>query len=491
MDKTISKLLDNKYENLVQFNVVNTTQNPVLLDLFNTSEGLSTIPSSLTYIYPPNTIFNSFGTPIGLDTFYDLANNTITGDVYASFGSSNIQKYDSNGVLISTLNILGSISIRRINYNSNNNNLYACDNINGDVYVINCNTFTLVTTITTSFTGVFYSSFDSVNNNIYYSNNTPSIMSVNCNTNTSITISSTYIFNLDFVEYNSINNQIYIGTSVNSCVIYDIATSTFSAPILSFPTSTRTLNYNPLNNFMYVGSFSTSDVYVIDCNTNTIISTINIGGVLPFAFAFDYNLNNFYISSLTTDVALINCNSNTLINTITNTSASIGIVYSGINNSTYFVSQGTNDIQQITTIGVTATPYYISGSANYNAFVNNLNNEPIFIDEVRILTQNLTQLNNQVQFTKIDSNGNQIFFAEFPINKIDIEQNNNIAELKLNGLVFDGRTYINQYQLNAYESMSFEIYYKQLDLTTATDTFPIFFKPKVQLKEYIKKELNL
>jgi YVTN family beta-propeller protein len=491
MEKKIQKLLDNKYENLVQFNVANTTSNPIFVDLFNTSD-LSVIPNTSTYIYPPNTIFNSFGTPIGLDTFQDLANNPITGDVYASFGSSNVQKYDSNGVLISTLNILGSIAISRINYNSNNNNLYASDNANGDIYVINCNTFTLITTITTSFTGVFISSFDSVNNSIYYTNNTTSILSVNCNTNTSITIGSPYIFNLNFVEYNSINNQLYIGTSVNSCVIYDISTTTFSPPILSFPTSTRTFNYNYFNNFMYVGSLSTSDVYVIDCNTNTIISTINIGGILPLLFAFDYNLNNFYISSFTNNVALINCNSNTLVNTITNPSPSIGIVYSNINNSIYFVSQGTNDIQQITTTGITTTSYYISGSANYNAFVNNLNSEPVQIQMIRLLVQNQEQLYNQFQLTKIDSDGNQIFLPDFPINKIDTNQEQgNISEIELKDVIFDGRTYINQYQLNAYESISFEIYYKQLDLTSATLTLPIFFKPKVQLKEYIKKELNL
>ena len=39
--------------------------------------------------------------------------------------------------------------------------------------------------------------------------------------------------------------------------------------------------------------------------------------------------------------------------------------------------------------------------------------------------------------------------------------------------------------------VSFEIYYTQLDLTSASATFPIFFKPKIQLKDYIKNELNL
>ena len=134
-----------------------------------------------------------------------------------------------------------------------------------------------------------------------------------------------------------------------------------------------------------------------------------------------------------------------------------------------------------------ATPFFIGGSTNYNTFVNSLNFEPIFIDEIRILTQNQTQLYNQVQFTKIDSNGNQIFFPEFPINEVSAyQQQGNIASLKLNGLVFDGRTYINQYVINPNQVVSFEIYYKQLDLTSASPSFPIFFKPKIQLIDYIK-----
>jgi hypothetical protein len=134
----------------------------------------------------------------------------------------------------------------------------------------------------------------------------------------------------------------------------------------------------------------------------------------------------------------------------------------------------------------------ITGSSDYNYFVNNLNNEPVFIQMIRLLVQNQEQLFNQLQFTKIDANGNQLFFPELPITKIDTDQEQgNIASIDMKNLVFDGRTYINQYQLNVFESVSFEIYYKQLDLTSVKPNLPMFFKPKVQLKEYIKKELNL
>jgi hypothetical protein len=489
MEKKISKLLENKYENLVQFNVVNTTPNPISVSLFNTSQSLSNVPTSPTYTNQSNTVFNSFGTPVGLTFFQDLATNTNTGQLYASFSSTYIQKYDSSGILISTLNVVGSSQISILNYNPNDNNLYAYDN-NGLVFVIDCNTFTSTATVIVGMPNAFDSAFDSVNNTIYYTDGGTVIVALNCTTNTIFFINS--IYNLEFLDYNSTSNELYIGTSIGTCIIYDITTSTFSPTIITFPTITRTVNYNPLNNSMYVGSKFFSDVYVVDCNTNTIVSTINLGGVIPFLFAFDYTQNNFYISSFSTNVAVINCTSNSLISTIVNPSLTIGISFDDLSNSVYFVSQGTNNIQQVTTTGITATPYYISGSVNYNYFLNNLNNEPVKIQMIRLFVQNQEQLYNQLQLTKIDSNGNQIFLPDFPINQVStMQQQGNIGEISLKDVVFDGRTFINQYQLNGNETISFEIYYTQLDLTSASVTFPIFFKPKIQLKEYIKKELNL
>ena len=208
---------------------------------------------------------------------------------------------------------------------------------------------------------------------------------------------------------------------------------------------------------------------------------------------YDSVENNIYWGTTLGYILVISCTNNLIIyNFFVGSSVITTGVYNALQNSVYFSLPFLSLMYQITTIGVTTTPYYISGSANYNAFVNNLNNEPIEIQMIRLLVLNQDQLYNQLQLTTIDSNGNQIFLPDFPINKIDINQEQgNISEIELKDVVFDGRTYINQYQLNPYESLSFEIYYIQLDLTTATPTYPIFFKPKIQLKEYIKKELNL
>jgi hypothetical protein len=235
-------------------------------------------------------------------------------------------------------------------------------------------------------------------------------------------------------------------------------------------------------------------VDIVDTLTDTAIVSINIPAYNNFNTYFSAInpvTNQLFITNFvntTKKIAIIDCNTNTLnsVQILSNiTGQTTGVIYNSFTAS-MFISGSLYSV-----VTFTATPFFIGGSVNYNTFVNSLNNEPIFVDEIRLLTQNLTQLNNQVQFTKIDSSGNQIFFPEFPINKIDIEQNNNIANIQLYGLVFDGRTYINQYVINPNQIVSVEIYYKQLDRFSATITFPIFFKPKIQLKEYIKKELNL
>ena len=196
--------------------------------------------------------------------------------------------------------------------------------------------------------------------------------------------------------------------------------------------------------------------------------------------------NQIFISDISgigaKQYSVIDCNTNTLIstNTLSGSGDTYGVIYNPLTDSIYISGS------LFSVVTFTATPFFIGGSTNYNTFVNSLNYEPIFVDEIRILTQNLTQLNNQVQFTKIDSNGNQVFFPEFPINKIDVDQNNNIANIILDGMVFDGRTYINQYVINANQIVSFEIYYKQLELFSASYSFPIMFKSKVSLKKYIE-----
>lgn len=486
MDKKIQKLLDNKYENLVQFNVTNTTSNSIFLDLFNTSD-LSVVPNVPTYIYPPNSVQSTFGSTSS--QFSAIASN---GFLYTDDASTNILVYDTNNnnTLITTISLFGFIvGTGYITYNSINNRIYVSDIATPKIIVINCSSNTINSTIFISATAIT-STFNFINNSLYLTS-VSSIIVVDIFTNseiTSIPIASTYI------SFNSTNNLIYTSDSTsNNVSIIDCNTNTFVGIIaLNNPAY---IQYCPNNNFLYIANNGGVEIAIINASNNLLVNTLTIPlgiGILTFS-VYDNVENNIYWGTTLGYNLVISCTNNLIIdNFFVGSSVITTGVYNALQNSVYFSLPFLSLMYQITTIGVTTTPYYISGSANYNAFVNNLNNEPIEIQMIRLLVLNQDQLYNQLQLTTIDSNGNQIFLPDFPINKIDINQEQgNISEIELKDVVFDGRTYINQYQLNPFESLSFEIYYIQLDLTTATPTYPIFFKPKIQLKEYIKKELNL
>jgi uncharacterized delta-60 repeat protein len=369
-------------------------------------------------------------------------------NVFYGVTNALLYQFQNDGTyIINTFATLGGISIK---YNSNNNYLYILQGT--QIKVFDCVTNTPVTNISLGGSSSTILSEVTPSNEIYYFDNTLNLLQkIHCSTNTIVPIN------------------------------------------LSLPNIFTSNGLPYYNGYLYVYSNSTNIIDIVDTNTDTYFNSITI----PLSYTFNplYSAinpvtNQLFITdfNLNRQFAVIDLLTNTLVsvNTLSGVGGTYGIIYNQLTNSMYISGS------LFSVVTFTATPFFIGGSTNYNTFVNSLNFEPIFVEEIRILTQTQTQLYNQLQFTKIDSNGNQIFFGEFPITKVDVNQEQgNIAELKLNGLVFDGRTYINQYVINPSEIVSFEIIYKQLDRFSATPTFPIFFKPKVQLKEYIKKELNL
>jgi hypothetical protein len=482
MDESVKKILDEKDENLVQFNVTNITSNPVFLNLFSTFT-LSVIPTSPSYSYSPNSVIGNtgIGSPMNYIT---LANN---GLIYAS------DIFSNDIVIINpTTNLtIGSIPLGDdfsgwITYNPINNTLYN-NSITNIVTCIDCNTNTILTTIVVISPN--QSAFNSQQNTLYATTST-NIVVIDCNTNTIIT---TIPVISNYIAYNSTNNLIYTTTSAsNDISIIDCATNTLIG-VLTFNLPTI-LFYISSTNTLYFGNNGGTELGILDCATNTLISSTIIPvitGLLESA-SLDTNLGNVYFGTSLGYTIILSTTTNLITNYLFIASSTISSsVFINTTNEIYFATPSLNTLTILTTQAILGFPYYISGSSNYNAFVNNLNNEPIFISMIRLFVLNQNQLNNQLQLTKIDMNGNQIFMPNFPINQVSPFQDQpNIGEIEFKEIVFDGSTYINQYQLNANESISFEIYYKQLDLTSATNTYPIFFKPKVQLKNYIKKDYN-
>jgi hypothetical protein len=485
MEENIQKILNEKDENVVQFNVTNTTSSPVFIDLFD-SANLSPVANSVVYSSLPNTPTSSFGTL----AYQYLSINPNNGYLYATDGSNLCQVFDTNnGNVLVTNIIFPTASVIQSCYNSIDNTLYFVDSFFGFVYVVNAITNAITTTIPYLGGGANAILYIPNTNSIYLSVSLGTIR-INCSTNT---ISPTTLLPYSDFAFNSTNGLVYaVENSVGTFVLINPFTDIIIQTIFISSPASIGINSNINTPYAYISDLITGDIYIYNWNTgNSFVGTLipSVGNIARSVY--DSFTNRVYFGTNTGNLLIINSD-----NTFQTSFIALSFLLTEVINSNlnllYTATPFTNNIFQITTLGITATPYYISGSANYNAFVNNLNNEPVFIQMIRLLVQNQNQLTNELQLTKIDSNGNQIFMPNFPINEVSAYQRKgNIGEITLKDVVFDGRTYINNYELNAYETISFEIYYKQLDLTTATATYPIFFKAKVQLKEYIKKQLNL
>ena len=495
MEENIQKILNEKDENVVQFNLVNTTSQNQFVDLFNTDTltGISfnSLPTNLA-----NTSLGSFTYPFSGGNF---AFNTSNGDIFIGNPFSNIvYVYDSNLNPITSI-ILGFPFInttRELVYNPSNNTMYVIPLSINQVKIIDCSNYTIINTLITPISNYVDGAFCTFNNSLYITTNIGFVIIID----STLTISTLSVSPQPyFIVYDTIQNRMYFGDNVTNVMDYiDCSTNTYVPISIPFPPigfmPLSGVSFCPLNNKIYIPDFFTiGQIIIFETNSNSFQPSISFSVLSQCGtIVFDSNQQLMYVSYASNDVVYFNPLTNLELGVFNTLSPNIFLLFNPYNNQLGLISNATSIFEVFTTANLYSVPYFITGSSNYNAFVNNLNNEPIFIQMIRLFTQNQNQLTNELQLTTIDSNGNQIFMPNFPINEVSAyQQQGNIGEITLKDIVFDGRTYINQYQLNPYESLSFEIYYKQLDLTTASVTLPMFFKNKIPLKEYINKQLNL
>jgi YVTN family beta-propeller protein len=175
-----------KYDNLLEFDLINPTPSDVTYNLFNTTT-LSLVPTSpiSNVQLPPS--FISFISPSIGGSVAGIGYNPLSNTVYCIANNSNIRVINSTLTsLVTNINIGGGASLRNIVYNNINNTMYVTDNNTNSVRVVDCNTNTLIATIAV---GVNPESlcFDSLNNRVYVGNTASNSVSViNCNTNTII-----------------------------------------------------------------------------------------------------------------------------------------------------------------------------------------------------------------------------------------------------------------------------------------------------------------
>jgi len=140
---------------------------------------------------------------------------------------------------------------------------------------------------------------------------------------------------------NTNNYTLYIATNTNNVVVYSIATnSTITTINIGEPQAG--ILYVPLTNTIYVSSSISSNTFVIDCSSNTLIATI-VGADIGFGMAFNPN-NNFLYGVGALSVFVINVVTNTIEANILGFNTAFGISINTDNNLAYVTNSGSDNI---------------------------------------------------------------------------------------------------------------------------------------------------
>ena len=122
--------------------------------------------------------------------------------------------------------------------------------------------------------------------------------------------------------------------------------------------------YCPINNYMYMCRRLGRNVAVINCTSNTVVTSINLGtDNYPYGIAYCPTNNCMYVSISNGNVKVINCISNSVVATIGVGSEPEGLAYNPVNNRMYVcngyftnttvsaINCSTNTVAQTITVG--------------------------------------------------------------------------------------------------------------------------------------------
>lgn len=310
------------------------------IDLSCTSGG--TEPSCVPYTYSDTIIFDP-KTPPKFGAYSPINNCTYT----ISDSAIIIVSGGTNSLIINTTfinNILADIV-----YCPTNDSVYVLGvSPTFNMYVIDCSTNTLTTTISLS-------------------PNTPTI-----NRNSSRMV------------YNSTDDLIFVG-QYNGVLTIDCVTNTISNVInkTTIPYGGRQMTYDSLNNIVYISNGTGGVDKVVGTNyiENAILVPSN-----NFGIGYNPVNNNLYSTStiLGTPITIINSNSNLILNTIYPTGSTVysEVLYNPLNDDMVFVIPKTINYSILSTSNVLDTKTLVNNNnplgANLNSFVYNSVDEVLY-----------------------------------------------------------------------------------------------------------------
>ena len=232
MDNVIQKVSEEKYENVVQFNVVNTTNQSQYVNLLNTAT-LTPVTTSPTISYPANTSLGTFVAPFVNPI---TAFNTSNGDIYIGASGSNLlYVYDSNYNFITTIT-LGFPFVndcRDLVYNSVDNTMYVIPVTQPDIVIVDCASYTIYTTISTPISNWISATYCTQENSVYVTTNIGFVLLIDSFLSVSTIAVSPQPY---FIVYDDLQNRVYFGDNLTNTMEYiDCATNTYVNINVSFP----------------------------------------------------------------------------------------------------------------------------------------------------------------------------------------------------------------------------------------------------------------
>ena len=135
---------------------------------------------------------------------------------------------------------------------------------------------------------------------------------------------------------------------------------------------------NTSNNTLYLTNNALQQIEVYDCVTNSLITTILLGGITPTSIAYNSLTNEMYFCNFAfTQILRLDCNTNTIVGLpipIISSVANQSIFYNPIKNSIYIFDLGNPAVQEIdcftNTIVFSLVPTFFPIYATFNTLLN-------------------------------------------------------------------------------------------------------------------------
>lgn len=279
-----------------------------------------------------------------LNGYYSYSIGTISG--YTTFPTTGtikiLNNYISKIYFVPSSPIPAGNNPQNIAFDSNNKFLYVTDANSNSVSVINSLNSTTIGTIQgiSSPFGVIYCSD---NNFIYITSFTGSgnISVINTNTNTIVKTINPGQALPEYLAYDSMNKDLYItNEEIGTITVIDTVSNSI-LKIITLPTgsSPTGIAYDPNNQEAYISSGG--QMLIINCTSNTFDTTIpyqsfNNGGPMEMV-AFDSNNGYIYATDYTDGhtISVIDPSSNQLLETIGVGIGSYGIIFNSFDNNLY------------------------------------------------------------------------------------------------------------------------------------------------------------